>query len=123
MRLYRAIKKVCEEEKLEALTLSCFKLIEQIDTTGCLALSLLNDDGIMAGCEGDLQSIFTLLVVKSLTGKDGFMANPSMINTRTNELILAHCTIGSNRQKGILSATISKRKKELPSRDCSRQET
>ena len=94
MRLYRAIKKVCEEEKLEALTLSCFKLIEQIDTTGCLALSLLNDDGIMAGCEGDLQSIFTLLAVKSLTGKDGFMANPSMINSRTNELILAHCTIG-----------------------------
>ena len=73
MRLYRAIKKVCEEEKLEALTLSCFKLIEQIDTTGCLALSLLNDDGIMAGCEGDLQSIFTLLAVKSLTGKDGFI--------------------------------------------------
>ncbi|MBC5606922.1 fucose isomerase [Bacteroides difficilis] len=94
MRLYRAIKKVCEEERLEALTLSCFKLIEQIDTTGCLALSLLNDDGIMAGCEGDLQSIFTLLAVKALTKKDGFMANPSMINSRTNELILAHCTVG-----------------------------
>ena len=94
MRLYRAIKRICEEEKLEALTLSCFKLIDQIDTTGCLALSLLNDDGIMAGCEGDLQSIFTLLAVKALTGKEGFMANPSTINTRTNELILAHCTIG-----------------------------
>ena len=52
MRLYRAIKKVCQEENLEALTLSCFKLIEQIDTTGCVALSLLNDDGIIAGCEG-----------------------------------------------------------------------
>mgnify|MGYP000376375618 CR=1 FL=1 len=73
MRLYRAIKRICEEEKLEALTLSCFKLIDQIDTTGCLALSLLNDDGIMAGCEGDLQSIFTLLAVKALTGKEGFM--------------------------------------------------
>ena len=35
MRLYRAIKRICEEEKLEALTLSCFKLIDQIDTTGC----------------------------------------------------------------------------------------
>ena len=59
-----------------------------------MALSLLNDDGIIAGCEGDLQSIFTLLAVKALTGKDGFMANPSMINSRTNELILAHCTVG-----------------------------
>lgn len=94
MRLYRAIKRVCKKEKLDALTLSCFKVLEQLGVTGCLALSLLNDDGIIAGCEGDLQSIFTLLAVKALTGKDGFMANPSMINTRTNELILAHCTIG-----------------------------
>ena len=28
MRLYRAIKRIVEEEKLSALTLSCFKLIE-----------------------------------------------------------------------------------------------
>lgn len=94
MRLYRAIKKVCKEYRLDALTLSCFKLIEQIDTTGCLALSLLNDDGIIAGCEGDLQSVFTLLATKALTGKNGFMANPSMISTRNNELVLSHCTVG-----------------------------
>ena len=94
MRLYRAIKRIVEEEKLSALTLSCFKLIEQTGTTGCLALSLLNDDGIIAGCEGDLQSIFTQLAVKVLTSKASFMANPSMINARTNEIVLAHCTVG-----------------------------
>lgn len=94
MRLYRAIKRVCKEEKLSAVTLSCFKMIERTGTTGCLTLAMLNDEGILAGCEGDLQSIFTLLAAKALTGKVGFMANPSMINTRTNELILAHCTIG-----------------------------
>lgn len=94
MRLYRAIKEICIEEKLDAITLSCFKLIERTGSTGCLALSLLNDDGILAGCEGDLQSIFTLLAVKSLTGKTGFMANPSMINTKNNEVIFAHCTVG-----------------------------
>lgn len=94
MRLYRAIKRICKEEKLSAVTLSCFKIIEQIGTTGCLALCMLNDEGILAGCEGDLQSIFTLLVAKALTGKVGFMANPSMINARTNEIILAHCTVG-----------------------------
>ena len=94
MRLYRAIKQVCIEENLRATTISCFKIIEQMGTTGCLAIALLNDEGIYAGCEGDLQSIFTLLVVRTLTGKDGFMANPSMINMRTNEIVLAHCTIG-----------------------------
>lgn len=96
MRLYRAIKNVVEEDKLSAITLSCFRLIEQTGTTGCLALALLNDEGIIAGCEGDLQSIFSMLVTKVLTGKSSFMANPSMINARTNEIILAHCTIGIN---------------------------
>ncbi|WP_418696593.1 fucose isomerase [Bacteroides sp.] len=94
MRLYRAIKKVVEEENLSAITLSCFRLIEQTGTTGCLALALLNDEGIIAGCEGDLQSIFTMLAVKVLTGKPSFMANPSLINARTNEIVLAHCTVG-----------------------------
>lgn len=94
MRLYHAIKRIVEEDKLSAITLSCFRLIEQTGTTGCLALSLLNDEGIIAGCEGDLQSIFSMLVVKVLTGKSTFMANPSMINARTNEVILAHCTVG-----------------------------
>lgn len=94
MRLYHAIKKIVEEDKLSAITLSCFRLIEQTGTTGCLALALLNDEGIIAGCEGDLQSIFSMLVVKVLTGKSTFMANPSMINARTNEVILAHCTVG-----------------------------
>ncbi|MGI6793007.1 fucose isomerase [Bacteroides sp. KG68] len=94
MRLYRAIKKIVTEEGLSAITLSCFRLIEQTGTTGCLALALLNDEGIVAGCEGDLQSVFSMLAVKALTGKPSFMANPSMINVRTNEIILAHCTIG-----------------------------
>ena len=94
MRLYRAIKKIVTEEELSAITLSCFRLIEQTGTTGCLALALLNDEGIVAGCEGDLQSVFSMLAVKALTGKASFMANPSMINARTNEIILAHCTIG-----------------------------
>lgn len=94
MRLYCAVKKIVDEEHLSALTLSCFRLIEQTGTTGCLALALLNDEGIIAGCEGDLQSVFTMLTAKVLTGKSAFMANPSMINARTNEIILAHCTIG-----------------------------
>lgn len=94
MRLYRAIKRIVEEERLSAVTLSCFRLIERTGTTGCLALALLNDEGIIAGCEGDLQSVFTMLAAKVLTGKTGFMANPSLINARINEVVLAHCTVG-----------------------------
>ncbi len=93
MRLYKAIKNMCEEYKLDALTFSCFSLINEIKTTGCLALSLLNEEGIPAGNEGDLQAIITLLMTKELTHSQGFIANPTFINEKHNEISLAHCTI------------------------------
>lgn len=95
MRLYKAIRIICEKEGFSALTLSCFTILEQLKVSGCLALARLNDEGILAGCEGDLQSIFTMLTVKTITGQTGFMANPSMLNERTNEILLAHCTIST----------------------------
>ena len=51
MRLYQAVKIICEKKKLDAVTLSCFSLIEKLGTTGCLALALLNDEGIPAGTQ------------------------------------------------------------------------
>jgi len=94
MRLYYALSQIAIEAKLDALTLQCFSLIPTTGTTGCLALALLNDDGIVAGCEGDLQSVFTMLLAKRLTGQDAFMANPSHIDASKNEVLFAHCTIG-----------------------------
>lgn len=95
MRLYQAVKIICEKKKLDAITLSCFALIDKLETTGCLALSLLNDEGIPAGCEGDLQSIVTMLVAQILTGHSGFMANPAFLNEEQNEIVVAHCTIST----------------------------
>lgn len=95
MRLYRAVKTLCEKKRLDAVTLSCFALIEKLGTTGCLALALLNDEGVPAGCEGDLQSVFTLLAARVLTGQCGFMANPAFIDEGRNEVVLAHCTVGT----------------------------
>lgn len=94
VRLYLAMKRIVDEYELNAITVQCFSLIASLHTTGCLALALLNDDGIVAGCEGDLQTIFTMLYVKRVMGKDSFMANPSFIDTVRNEVVFAHCTIG-----------------------------
>lgn len=102
MRLAVAIKRVAADENLSALTLACFRLLERTGTTGCLALSVLNDEGIMAGCEGDLQTLFTMMIVKAATGKASFMANPSKIDTYSNEVVMAHCTIGLDQTQGYI---------------------
>lgn len=94
-RLYKAIRTLVDEEHLSAVSLSCFSLIDRLKTTGCLALSRLNDEGIPAGCEGDLPSVFTLFIVSQLLNTQGFMANPTHINREEKEITLAHCTIGT----------------------------
>ncbi len=95
MRLYKAVRIICEKKHLDAVTLSCFSLIEKLEPPAVWHSLLLNDEGIPAGCEGDLQSIFTMLIAKVLTNQTGFMANPSFINEEQNELVVAHCTIAT----------------------------
>ena len=90
-KAYLAIKKICREERLDAMTIRCFDIVKACGTTSCLALALLNDEGIVAGCEGDMQTLMSLLLAKQLCGEVAFMANPSHLTANTS--MLAHCTI------------------------------
>ena len=94
MRLYRSVKGIVERYRLDAFTLNCFDLIPTTRTTGCVALALLNQEGIPAGCEGDEQTLLTMLAVAAATRQFIFMANPSKIlDNAAHEMVFAHCTI------------------------------
>ena len=94
MRLYRSVKGIVERYRLDAFTLNCFDLIPTTRTTGCVALALLNQEGIPAGCEGDEQTLLTMLAVQAATGEMTFMANPSKIlDNAAHDMVFAHCTI------------------------------
>ena len=94
MRLYRSVKGIVERYRLDAFTLNCFDLIPTTRTTGCVALALLNQEGIPAGCEGDEQTLLTMLAVQAATSEMTFMANPSKIlDNAAHEMVFAHCTI------------------------------
>ena len=92
-RVYIALKSLIEKYNLTALTLKCFDLLRKYKITGCLALSRLIDEGVIAGCEGDLPATFTMYLAYLLTGETPFMANPSAIDLEKNTIILAHCTV------------------------------
>ena len=92
-RMYRALKVMCGRYRLTALTIKCFDLLESCRTTSCLALARLSDEGIVSGCEGDIPSLWTLIVAKAMTGRPAFMANPSSSNPAECTVDFAHCTI------------------------------
>jgi L-fucose isomerase-like protein len=93
VKVYVVLKKMIAKYALTALTVRCFDLVTDQKTTGCYALSKLNDEGIMAGCEGDLVSTIGMIWIKYLTGKPVWMANPSRLDEESNSLWLAHCTV------------------------------
>ena len=96
LRLTTAIENVVKRHNLDAFSLKCFDLLKPLDTTGCLALAVLNAKGIPAGCEGDMPALLTMLLTQRLTGAPGFMANPSRIDSKNNEITIAHCTLPIN---------------------------
>lgn len=90
--IYERIKEIIAKHKLDGITLRCFDLFTTCKNTGCIAISKLQDEGIPAGCEGDIPVLLTMLACRNLTGEAGFMGNPARI-TPEGKILLAKCTI------------------------------
>ncbi len=95
-QIYLALKTLVERYQLQGCTLRCFDLLSAVHNTGCMALAQLNAEGIVAGCEGDVPAMLSMMIAQVLTGTSGFQANPARINPETGELLFAHCTIPFN---------------------------
>ena len=95
-QIYHALRTLAEKHQLQGLTIRCFDLLTAVHNTGCLALARLNTEGVVAGCEGDIPTLLTMMLTKAVTGVSGFQANPAHINPETGEMLFAHCTIPFN---------------------------
>jgi L-fucose isomerase-like protein len=93
VRVYAALKELITHYELTSISVRCFDLVTDLKTTGCFALSKLNDDGIIAGCEGDLVSTLGMLWANYLTEQTVWMANPAQLDESNNSMWLAHCTV------------------------------
>lgn len=96
INIYAALKSLVAEYSLSGLTLRCFDLLDALGNTGCLALALLNSEGIPSSCEGDVPALLSMAIGNALTGRCGFQANPSQIDPSTGTMLLAHCTVPFN---------------------------
>jgi L-fucose isomerase-like protein len=95
-KIYLALKDIIAKNDLDVITIRCFDIVKKLNTTGCLALSLLNNEGLIAGCEGDVPAAFTMFLAYQLTGVMPFMANPAAIDKKNDEILFAHCTVATD---------------------------
>jgi len=80
-----------QTRNLDAITVECFPMVQKDCVTACLPLAKFNNEGIPAGCEGDITAITGMMLCKELTGIIPWIAN---INKATDEVCMfSHCTI------------------------------
>ena len=58
----------------------------------CLGFSRLNDRGIPAACDGDMDCLLTMLIFQHALGQAGFLGNAGGVDTAKNAFHLSHCS-------------------------------
>lgn len=93
LKIYSAIRSLIMKYKLDGVTVRCFDLLGTIHNTSCLALAMLNKDGYIATCEGDIPTMITMAFVREAFHQSSFQVNPSYVNILKNYAYFAHCTL------------------------------
>ena len=91
LKIYASLKTLAGRYRLNGLTLRCFDLLTALGNTGCMALALLNSEGFIATCEGDVPAMLSMALVRERYGVSGFQANLSRIDGE--HYLFAHCTV------------------------------
>lgn len=96
LEIYSGLKRIIEKYNLRGFTLRCFDLLEEYKNTACLAFAILNEEGYIATCEGDVPALLTMTLVKEMAKQSSFQANPSKMDLNDTSIIFAHCTLPLN---------------------------
>ncbi len=90
--LTEVFKDIMDEAQTDAITVnSCMGTIMPMSqTTACLPLSLLNDEGYLAFCESDFVVIPSGVLLHYISGKPVFLNDPTF--PHGGVVTLAHCT-------------------------------
>lgn len=95
VKIYLALKELLRKYGAKALAVNCFTImlkdLNAFPTTPCIAVSLLNDEGIPTACEADLNSLLLQVIFKYLAGRPAWISDP-VIDFKDNSIIYAHCT-------------------------------
>lgn len=98
-RLALAFENLLNEANATVMTVDCYgSMYRQLPAFPCIGFTRLNDMGLAGICESDLASAMTFVMLQGLTGKPGFISDPTVDESR-DSIILAHC-LGSTRMDG-----------------------
>jgi L-fucose isomerase-like protein len=95
-RAYTTAKRLLADEQANALSMDCLGMVgaRLVPTPPCGAWTILQDEGITAGCEADLFGATSMMLTSYLLDRPSYMNDP-VAETAKNLLIASHCTSGT----------------------------
>jgi len=94
-----AFEKLLDEEQATVITVDCYgSMYRQLPAFPCVGFVRLNSMGLGGICESDLQSAMTHILLQGLSGRPGFISDPTL-DESVQGIILAHC-LGSIKMDG-----------------------
>ena len=99
--MYLGMKDVLKKHDARGITINCLGGFYggHIHAYPCLGFHELNNHAFVGGCECDVRSAMTMLMLTTLTqGRPGYISDP-VIDTAKRQIIYAHC-VASNRVFG-----------------------
>ncbi|MGB2862589.1 MAG: hypothetical protein WBC05_04615 [Sedimentisphaerales bacterium] len=101
-KLALAFENMLDEEDATVLTIDCYgtmwdKTIK-LPAYPCVGFTRLNNIGLGGICESDLRCAMTHILLQGLSGKPGFISDPTVDESK-DAIILAHC-LGTTKMDG-----------------------
>jgi len=91
-RYYLTCLALKDKYNLKGYSINCFP---ELKSKICLAVARMNDHGIAAGCEGDLNSTFMMLILQLLSGGAAFNGDFLWMYRQSNSILFSHCGAGA----------------------------
>jgi L-fucose isomerase-like protein len=92
MRGYLTLKHFAQQDGLSGMAIECYP---QYMGRLCLAASLLADEGIVVGCEADMNSTVAMLLLTRLTGQAVHNTDGLGVDAGEGSIVFSHCGNGS----------------------------
>lgn len=91
-RVFKAFKDIVEERGYDAIAISCWpKFRKEMGIVVCAVIGRLLEHGIVAACEGDVDSIITAMMMRDITGIQPMLMDLSKFDEEDQSILMWHC--------------------------------
>lgn len=97
-RVYKAFEDLINEGGYDAVAISCWpKFRKELGIVVCSVIGRLLDHGYLAACEGDVDSVITMMILRSLSGQQPMLMDMSKFDESDQTVLMWHCGSAPNR--------------------------